>query len=346
MLGYPLRFNSAVAARRCVKALLSTCLALGSSVCLYAQASVEQLPQQAERFEHIRTLHIAHQGQLLVASGLNGGDPNAATNIKSASKLLMSAMVGIAIDKHLIPSVDTPVSQLLPDQLPKNPSAELAKVTVGHLLSMQAGLQRTSGEYYGRWVNSDNWVKYVLSRPFDEKPGGKMLYSTGNTHVLSAIVMKQSGRSTYQQFNRWFAPAGIRVDSWITDPQGIPMGGNQVSMTPADLLEFGEVYRRGGVAQNGQRLISKDWIQQSWTPRTQSFYTDDDHGYGWFRRDLAVYESWYGWGYGGQMLYVVPKLALTVVITSDTSNPSGRNGYARQLHQFVADEVIPAVKGI
>ncbi|WP_432695332.1 serine hydrolase domain-containing protein [Marinobacterium sp. YM272] len=304
----------------------------------------QQLLQRAEQFSSIRTLHIAHKDQLVLAAGINGGNPDAATNIKSASKLLMSAMVGIAIDRGLIASVETPVVELLPDQIPAAPDPLLEQLNVGHLLSMQAGLQRTSGQNYGRWVNSSNWVKYVLSRPFEDEPGGGMLYSSGNTHLLSAIIMDRTGRSTYRQFNAWFEPAGVRVSSWITDPQGVPMGGNQVGMTPLSLLEFGEIYRRGGVTEDGQRIVSKEWISQSWQPRTQSIYTDDLHGYAWFLRRLGDYQTYYGWGYGGQMLYVVPALELSVVITSNTDNPSGRSGYASALHRFVSDEIIPRIE--
>ncbi|SEF97714.1 CubicO group peptidase, beta-lactamase class C family [Marinobacterium lutimaris] len=322
----------------------------GALLCAQASAASaalsdeQQLLQQAEQFPAIRTMHIAHKDQLILASGLHGGNPDAAANIKSASKLLMSAMVGVAIEQGLIESVHTPVATLLPDELPTKPDPRLQQLNVGHLLSMQAGLERTSGQNYGRWVNSANWVRYALSRPFVDEPGGEMLYSSGNTHMLSAIIMDRSGHSTYRQFNEWFAGSGARVSSWITDPQGIPMGGNQVSMTPASLLEFGEVYRRGGLTESGERILSEEWIAESWQPRTQSIYTDDEHGYAWFLRDLGGYQAYYGWGYGGQMLYVVPELELTVVITSDTSNPSGRSGYARSLHRFVSEEIIPRIE--
>lgn len=322
----------------------------GALLCAQASAAnaalsdERQLLQQAEQFPAIRTLHIAHNDQLILASGLHGGNPDAAANIKSASKLLMSAMVGVAIEQGLIESVQTPVATLLPDELPTNPDPRLQQLNVGHLLSMQAGLERTSGQNYGRWVNSANWVRYALSRPFVDEPGGEMLYSSGNTHMLSAIIMDRSGHSTYRQFNDWFAGSGARVSSWITDPQGIPMGGNQVSMTPASLLEFGELYRRGGITESGERILSEEWIAESWQPRTQSIYTDDEHGYAWFLRELGGYRAYYGWGYGGQMLYVVPELELTVVITSDTSNPSGRSGYARSLHRFVSNEIIPRIE--
>lgn len=297
--------------------------------------------EAAGRFESIRTLHIAQSGERLVAEGYHGASPDAATNVKSASKLLISALVGIAIERGILESADQPIAELLEDDLPADPNPLLGDITIGHLLSMQAGLRRTSGRNYGAWVNSDNWVRNALAQPFSDVPGGDMLYSTGNTHLLSAILTRETGRPTYRLVNDWLGPAGVRVESWITDPQGIPLGGNQVSMTPDSLLAFGELYRRGGKASDGTQLIPGAWIETSWRPRAESRYTGDGYGYTWFIRDFAGYPGYYGWGYGGQMLYVLPELELTIVITSDTDGPSGRTGYREALHEFVAEYVVP-----
>ena len=83
---------------------------------------------------------------------------------------------------------------------------------------MQAGLERTSGRNYGRWVISDNWVQSVLNRPFVEEVGGLMQYSTGNTHLLSAILMQESKTHTYRLANRWLAGSGVRIESWGKRP--------------------------------------------------------------------------------------------------------------------------------
>ena len=301
------------------------------------------MDKTAQSFSNIKTVHIAHKGQVVWAKAYNKANINAVANIKSASKSLMSAIVGMAIDRGVIEGVDQPIASLLADQFPKNPDPRLKDITIGHLLSMQAGLERTSGRNYGRWVLSDDWVKTALSWPFIDEVGGDMQYSTGNTHLLSAIIMQQTGQHTYLIANQWLQGSGVRVQSWETSPTGIPMGGNQVGMTPSSLLAFGELYRRGGLTDKGQRLLSKEWIAQSWTPRTQSRFHEGEYGYGWFIQTFAGVQGYYGWGYGGQMIYVLPDLALTIAITSEETLPSGRTGYRDSLHQMVSRDIVPVV---
>ncbi len=281
---------------------------------------------------------IAHRGEVLAARGYRGHSVNAPTNIKSASKSVISALVGIAIDKGLLQNTDQLIAPLLEGDLPSNPDPRLNEITIGHLLSMQAGLSRTSGRNYGRWVASSNWVRAALAQPFADDPGGAMLYSTGSTHLLSAILTRVSGRSTLRLAREWLGPAGdFAIAGWHQDPQGIYLGGNQMAMSAKSLLSFGELYRSGGRAPNGQQLISKSWIEESWRRRTNSRFTGDGYGYGWFLRPIAGHSTRYAWGFGGQMLYVVPSLGLTSVMTSDDHRPSGRTGYRAQLHGLMGE---------
>jgi CubicO group peptidase (beta-lactamase class C family) len=170
-----------------------------------------------------------------------------------------------------------------------------------------------------------------------------MIYSTGSTHLLSAILTRQTGRSTLALARDWLGPLeGFAIASWERDPQGLYLGGNLMAMTPRSLLAFGELYRASGVTPDGRRLIPADWIEASWAPRTTSRYTGDGYGYGWFSRHIAGEDVRYSWGYGGQMLYVVPRLELTVVMTSDESAPSSRTGHRDDLHALLG-EIIAAI---
>lgn len=305
---------------------------------------LDRLLDEASRLEPLETVLVAQRGEVLDEHGYRGHGVDDPTNIKSASKSIVSALVGIAIDKGVLEGPDQKIAPLLEDKLPDDPDPRMADVTIGHLLSMQAGLGRTSGANYGRWVASADWVRAALAMPFADDPGGRMLYSTGSTHLLSAILTFGTGRSTLELARDWLGPVeDFEIAGWERGPQGIYLGGNQMAMTPRSLLAFGELYRNGGRTQAGERIVSAEWIETSWQPRTSSRYTGDGYGYGWFLREIGGEEVVYAWGYGGQMLYIVPELALTVVMTSDETQGSARTGHRDDLHTLLS-EIIAALR--
>ncbi|WP_084623495.1 serine hydrolase domain-containing protein [Salinisphaera shabanensis] len=292
--------------------------------------ALDAIVERAGNLERTHTLLVAVDGETVVARGFRGHDVDTTANIKSLSKTWMATLVGAAIDRGMIESVDQPIGELLGPRMPHGADERVARITVGQLLSMQSGLERTSGANYGSWVASRDWVANALQRPFVAEPGTRMLYSTGNTHVLSAILTRASGRSTLALMRDWLGkPLGIDIPPWTRDPQGIYFGGNEMGMTPHALLVFGEMIRRGGRVGE-QQVISRDWIESSWRGRTRSIYTGDAYGYGWFTTDLAGVTAHYGRGYGGQVLFVVPERQMTVVMTSDPTPPSDGRYFGRQ----------------
>ncbi|MDX0698322.1 serine hydrolase domain-containing protein [Sinorhizobium medicae] len=297
-----------------------------------------------DELKPLRAVIVAQHGETIAEKGYRGHTTSESTNIKSASKSIISALVGIAIDKGLLDGPEQKIAALLKAELPPQPDPRINEITIGNLLSMQAGLGRMSGPNYGRWVSSRNWVRFALAQPFDDEPGGRMLYSTASTHLLSAILTKVGGKSTLELAREWLAPLeGFRIGAWDRDPQGIYLGGNQMAMSARSLLAFGELYRNRGRTSEGRQVVPADWIELSWQPRTESRFTGDGYGYGWFMRRIGDEDVYYGWGYGGQMLYIVPALSLTVVMTSDESGPSARNGYRDALHG-VLSEIIGVAK--
>jgi CubicO group peptidase (beta-lactamase class C family) len=207
---------------------------------------------------------------------------------------------------------------------------------------MQAGLERTSGGNYGRWVSSRNWVSFALSRPFVAEPGARMLYSTGSFHVLGAALAEAAGKSLHTLAREWLGDAlDITIPAWKRDPQGYYFGGNDMVLSPMSLLRFGEMHRLGG-AWDGTQVLSEAWIEAAWTPRTRSPFSGDQYGYGWFVSSVGGHKMVYARGYGGQMIYIVPALGLTVVITSDPNRPARSHGYAGDLRDLLANDIVPA----
>ena len=298
----------------------------------------------ADALDPLRTVVVAVDGETVADRGYNGYSSSDPANIKSASKVIVTAMIGIAIDRDLLEGPDQPIAPLLSDALPDTPDPRIEDVTLSHLMSMQAGLRATSGANYGAWVTSSDWVRSALAQPFVDQPGGEMIYSTGSTHLLSAILTGIGDQSTLALAREWFDPIeGFSISAWERDPQGIYLGGNEMAMSPLSLLAFGEMIRNGGVTADGERIVSESWIEQSWEQRTTSRFGGHGYGYGWFLSDIGGYPTRYAWGYGGQMLYIVPDLDLTVVMVSDPTNPSGGNGYRDRLHDLLAD-IIDAVE--
>lgn len=302
----------------------------------------ERLLHKAEGMPRLHALIVARHGEPLIERSFRGPGLDMPVNVKSVAKTIISALVGAAVDRGLIDNTEVPAVSLLDGMVPDGADPKLAEITLGHLLSMQAGLERTSGANYGRWVLSGDWVAFVLTRPFVDRPGGRMLYSTGNSHLVSALLTQVSGRSTLALAREWLAaPLGFDLPAWDRDPQGIYFGGNNMLLSPRALLRFGEMYRNGGVFE-GRRVLSEEWIRASWTPYTASFFSEDDYGYGWFIAEMCEQPVYYARGFGGQFLYVVPSLALSVVMTSEDETRTHVDGYYNALRKLVSEGIIPA----
>lgn len=311
-----------------------------------AQAGVTPILNEAQRLENLRAVAVWRDGGEIAARGYHGFTPDSATNIKSASKSIISALAGIAIDRGELEGPDQQIAPILQDDLPPDPDPRLATVTLGNLLSMQAGLERQSGANYGAWVSSRNWVRAALAAPFTQDPGGRMQYSTASTHLMSAILTRVTGRSTLDLARDWLgAVPGFAITGWERDPQGIYLGGNQMAMSTRSLLAFGALYANGGRA-GGQQVVPQAWIAESWQARTASIFSGQGYGYGWFIGQASGRPVRYGWGYGGQMIYVFPatgrQTAVAIAMTSDPDQPSARTGYRNDLH-MLADRIVQAV---
>jgi CubicO group peptidase (beta-lactamase class C family) len=297
---------------------------------------------RAAALPRLRSLLVQHRGRLVGERYYHGGTHERRANIKSASKSIVSALVGIAIAEGHLRGVDQTIGELLPVET-RGLDAEKRAITVGDLLSMRSGLQSTSFGSYGGWVTSRHWVRDALRRPMVAERGGPMLYSTGSTHLLSAILTRATGMSTYRYADTRLArPLGIALRPWQRDPQGIYFGGNEMYLTPREMLKVGTLYLAGGVAPGGKRVLSRAWIDSSAVPRTVSPWNGNRYGYGWWIREARGHRVLYAWGYGGQFIFVVPTLDLVVVTTSDPDAASRDGGHLDAIYALLADEIVPA----
>ena len=337
--------NVAAAAGAVVAAvwmLAPTLTASAPAASLLAPDVRDALVTRASELPRLRSLLVSVDDEVVEEHYFNGASERGVANLKSASKTIMSILVGIAIDRGHLTGVDQPITDFFPDELADSDPVKRT-ITIGDLLSMQSGLETTSNRNYGRWVQSRNWVRHILTRPMVDVPGGRMIYSTGSTHLLSAIVTKATGMSTLEFGRRYLArPLGFTLPAWLRDPQGIYFGGNEMQLTPRAMVEIGELYLRGG-AVAGLELVSEEWIRESLVPRTQSRYSRRHYGYGWWLRTLGGYPTSYAWGYGGQFIFVLPDLRAVVVATSSPLPGEGRRSHRRGLDGLIEGQLIPAI---
>lgn len=110
--------------------------------------TMAQAVSPAERLPRIRSLLVLRDGHTLAEHRFNGPPLDQPVNVKSASESVLPALVGIAIERGILDGVEQPVVSVLGPDAPATPDPRLVRVTVGNLLSMQAGLERTSGAFY------------------------------------------------------------------------------------------------------------------------------------------------------------------------------------------------------
>ena len=296
----------------------------------------------ARQIEQLHSLVIAQHGQIIAAEAFRGPALDRPVNVKSVSKSIISALTGIAIQRGELSGPDQLIAPLLGRSIPRRADKRVRDITVGHMLSMQSGLQEVSGAAYGSWVNTKHWIYEALSKPMIADPGTAMLYSTASYHVLGALLAAVAGQNLHQiAQSRLGEPLQIDIPAWNTDPQGRYVGGNDMRISPLGMLKFGEMYRNSGTYK-GTRILSKNWIDQSWDVYGNSSETFHGYGFGWFIWPTPLHDVFYARGYGGQMIYIVVDLALSVAITSDPSRPATLDGHLGALNALLIDHIIPA----
>ena len=305
--------------------------------------SLDSARSAAAELPRLHSLLVSRRGELVLeyhAKGIRAARP---TNVKSVSKSVISALVGIALHRKVIPSLDTPIVKYFPE-LQKDSDPRKRSITVGDLLTMRAGLESTSFDNYGAWVGSRNWVRYVLSLPMASAPGQTMEYSTGNTHLLSAILTRATKTTTHQFAQQVLArPLGFTLAPWPRDPQGIFFGGNEMLLTPAQMVRLGELYLQRG-RWEGRQIVPAEWVDASCVPRGRSrFNPDQGYGYGWWTREFAEQTACFAWGFGGQYIFVFRELSLVVVTTSSATVSDERRDHRRMIFDILERHIIPAI---
>lgn len=224
----------------------------------------------------------------------------------SLTKSVMVCAVGWALADKRFQLTDKVVS-FFPDQLPPTVSDKLAAMTVEDLLTMRTGHDhQTSGSEWRPIQTS--WIAEFFKIPVVYDPGTKWVYTSAASYMLSAIISKTTGQSTYEYLKpRLFKPLGISGEDWAPGPQDITPGGNGLSWHTADSLKLGILYLQNGAWQ-GTQLLPKGWAQNC-----HAGHVPGQYGYQWW---LGPGSAYYADGMFGQFTFVFPEHDAVLAVTA------------------------------
>lgn len=299
--------------------------------------NVDALRRTARGLSQLHAIMVQRGNDVIIAEAPRGGGLDRAANIKSCSKSVVALILGTAVTRGEIKRVTDTLSTVAPKLIPAKATPGVASITMEDLVTLRGGLESTSGANYGSWVQSPNWVSYALRRPMLDEPGGRMIYSTGSTHVLGAAISTATGKTLLALAReRLGGPLGFNVPGWRRDPQGFYFGGNEMTLTPRAMLRIAVMMRDRG-RFGGTQVISQGWIDASLIRRTMSPYSGLGYGYGWFLSDTGFAIAR---GYGGQIIAANPARGLAVAITSDPGQPARSGGYFGDLMALLDGPVL------
>ncbi|WP_404406703.1 serine hydrolase domain-containing protein [Pelagibacterium halotolerans] len=260
---------------------------------------------------------VTQRGQLIGESYRNGMGPNTPLNVKSVSKSVLSALVGIALAEGKLQSVDQPIADFY-SHIPANKRT----ITIRHLLTMSAGFDFVENSTQGNRVyQGQSWTANALQLPMRFRPGERFSYATPATHLLADVLTRATGEdlAVYAR-SRLFGPIGIALHGVTRAPEGTVMGGSDFQMTPRGMAAFGQLYLQGGNWQ-GRQIVPEDWIAQSWTMRfgpwrDRSAGAKNGYGYLWWLKRFSSHDAFIAEGWGGHFVVVLPDLDAVVVTAS------------------------------
>ncbi|WP_395242872.1 serine hydrolase domain-containing protein [Agromyces sp. MMS24-K17] len=276
-------------------------------------AAIDRLLAGLDRLQEPHAVMVVHRGQVVAEAAWHPyrlADPQL---LFSVSKTFTSVAVGLAVDEGLL-SIDDRVIDLLPDDAPAEPSANLAATRVRHLLTMTSGHASESMEAIGR--TGGTWAQDLLAAPVEHVPGTRFVYDTGSSYLLSAILHRLTGGRVLDFLRpRVLEPLGVVDAHWELDPQGIDVGGYGLSIPIEGMAALGELFRLGGRLGDRQ-LVPAAWIEAAsaaQVPNGPNVSPDWAAGYGyqvWRCRNGAYRAD----GAFGQFIVVWPERELVVAI--------------------------------
>lgn len=262
----------------------------------------------------VRGMRVYQNGELVASYQ---PQPEQRQNQYSGTKSFTSTAVAFGVQEGLF-SLEDAVLDHFRDDAPENPSENLKKMKLRHLITMSMGFESPMlmGAQRPRMTEKD-WVRYVLRANVVHEPGTVFQYNNAGPYLLGILVQRKSGMSLIEYLTpRLFEPLGIEVPQCEKDPLGNTFGAGGLQLNVSEFAKLGLLYLQKGM-WNGQRLLSEEWVKAASTPQILANEGDEEigHHYGylfWTMPDGMFRAD----GKYGQYCVVVPKKNAVIAINS------------------------------
>ncbi|CAN7777053.1 serine hydrolase [Variovorax sp. LjRoot290] len=288
----------------------------------------------------IRSVVIVRHGRLAFEYYRAGLGPSSLHDMRSGTTSVVSMLVGVALQKGFIRSVDQPIADFLPEALDEGVDVRVRTMTLAHILTMTAGFDPAIKQV-GKWAFP---VDFALQRPLVSDPGTTFSFNAGTAH-LAARVLVSATRTSVSQFARkeLFGPLRIQRYLWRIDRPGGELGYSGLELTARDMAKLGQLQLQMG-SWEGATLMAPDYAEAA-TRKQSNGGPPINWGYGYAWRvapTLSLPAPYMAGADDGQRIYVNPGMRLVVVVTSDSTEQRGKS--QGQADDAITDIVLRAVK--
>jgi CubicO group peptidase (beta-lactamase class C family) len=291
----------------------------------------------------IRGLVITRDGYIVKEQYWNYYTENTTHQIFSCTKSFTGTLIGIALKEGFIDNVSQRVLDFFPEMTIENMDSRKGNMTLEHVLTMTTGLDwnewnisySDADNMYNQMFNSDNPIQFFLNLPTAYDPGTHWVYTTGASHLLSAIIQKTTGMSTWDFADEYlFGPLNMTVGGWNVDHQGINNGGTQLYVTTRSMAKLGLLYLNNGT-WDGQEILSEEYVSQASSPHA-TIEGDLAYGYQWWID--TTQDIYSARGSEGQYIFVDPKDNIVISIIARADEPGEDIG--EELLQYVLNSLV------